>query len=393
MRGNPLRILVIIHNQYGTGNYEKAKEMCQALHSIGHSVTLLCTSPNKHLFGAKLHVEGGVRIFEAPDLLFGRLRQGIDAWNALRRTLWALKQDFDVIHAVDTRPAVILPALLIRKIRNIPLVISWWDQFGRGGVALERYGRFYDLTLGRIETFFEEYFRKYADRASTISHTLKRRLVALSYPESKIEVVKVGCDTEKYKPLDKIAARKKLGLDANTQILCYSGKLFKRDLALLVSSLEKVKKRQRLPTTILIGKHSVSHEISSRLNIITTGLLKTYDSVHEYLCASDFGLVPMKASEANMSRWPSKISDYLAAGLPIVATPISDLPQVFEQRRIGYLSADDSINSFSKALCDALDTDLSLYRRLSVEARTFAEEELDWRVIAKRLEKLYMQAL
>lgn len=366
--------------------------MGQALAGRGHNVHLFCTS-GKARVCSKSYKMYDVNIVEFPDLLWGRLRQGIDFWNTLRRVVYLNKINIDIVHAIDCRPVVILPSLFLKRVKKIPLVISWWDQFGRGGTALERYGQFYDLTLGRIETFFEEYFRKYADRASTISHTLRRRLVALNYPESRIEVIRVGCDTEKYKPVEKMAVRKKLGLDANTRILCYAGKLFKRDLALLVSSLEEVKKRQRLPTTILIGEQSLSNEISSRLNIIMTGPLKTYDLVHEYLCASDFGLVPMKASEANMSRWPSKISDYLAAGLPIVATPISDLPQVFEQRRIGYLSVDDSINSFSKALCDALDTDLTLYKKLSVEARTFAEEELDWQVIAKRLEKLYMQTL
>jgi len=52
---------------------------------------------------------------------------------------------------------------------------------GRGGTIAERSGKLFQYTFGLIETLFEEYFRRYAERATTICRALSQRLERLGY--------------------------------------------------------------------------------------------------------------------------------------------------------------------------------------------------------------------
>jgi|GEM_PF-279861 len=387
-----LDILIIAHSRVDTGGYSKILEMSAALAKAGHRVTYACTSRRGKFF-IKESNSSCVRIIEFPDLLYGRLRQGIDLWNTLQRILFLTKENFDVIHAIDCRPAVIFPSLWMQKFKNVPLVISWWDWFGRGGTAMARSGKLFDETFGHIETFFEEYFRKYADRATVVSSLLKARLEALGYPQEKIEIHRVGCNISKGSNVDKAVMRKQLNLPEAETILCYAGVLFKSDMDLLIDSLRILKKEYSLPTTILVGKHYLEEKISNELSIQITGWLPDFQDVCKYLHASDYAIVPMITSIANKARWPSKVSDYWAAGLPVIATPISDYPSLFPEYNLGYLSLSDRPRDFADAIHKALVEDASKYRTNSLAALAFARNELDWDRLAEKLVNLYRLAI
>ncbi|MGH7447633.1 MAG: hypothetical protein ACRELT_08735, partial [Longimicrobiales bacterium] len=61
-------------------------------------------------------------------------------WNTMWRTCMLAREQFDLIHAFDSRPVVILPALAVRGTAGAPLVLDWADWWGRGGVIGERSG-------------------------------------------------------------------------------------------------------------------------------------------------------------------------------------------------------------------------------------------------------------
>ncbi|MBN2424642.1 MAG: glycosyltransferase family 4 protein [Calditrichaceae bacterium] len=384
-----MKILLIIHNQAGTGPYEKVLEMAESLANAGQEITLLCTSA-KNNFRFSCSSSDKLTIVESPDLLWGQLRQGIDLWNIARRILFLRQFDFDLIHAIDCRPAVILPALWLKWRKKIPLVLSWWDWFGRGGIAMERSGWLYAKTLGSIETFFEEYFRKYADQATVISHTLYKRLNDLGYPRKKIHLIRVGCKPKKSAYFDKMEIRKIFNLPEKKIIFCYAGTLYENDLQLLLNALSIIKSKcVEMPLTILIGKHYIEPSVINKLNIITTGYLSSINEVNQYMSASDYGLIPMVTSIANKARWPSKIGDYLSAGLPLLATPVSDLPLIFKKYRIGMVSKKGDADSYADILYYAVNISNSEYQFMHKTAFSFIDQELNWEIISNHLLKIY----
>ena len=67
--------------------------------------------------------------------------------------LWS--QQYDLVHAFDTRPNVILPALFYKYLYRVPLVIDWadwWDE-------VERYdsAEIIKLAFSPVETFLKNF--------------------------------------------------------------------------------------------------------------------------------------------------------------------------------------------------------------------------------------------
>ncbi|MFA6242792.1 MAG: hypothetical protein WC655_17770, partial [Candidatus Hydrogenedentales bacterium] len=122
------------------------------------------------------HVDG-FRIIESPDLLFGALRQGWDPVCAFRRHSFLRRENkpYDIIHCLDTRLAVVWPALAFAKAKGIPIVSDWIDWWGRGGLIKERRPWWYKALFSWIEVFFEEAYRTKLDGLTAISHALVER--------------------------------------------------------------------------------------------------------------------------------------------------------------------------------------------------------------------------
>ncbi|MGH2521892.1 MAG: hypothetical protein ACRDH2_05250, partial [Anaerolineales bacterium] len=104
-----MRALLIVFNQTGKGTYWRALHFGRRLAQRGHCVTLMAMSQNARLWISQQEADG-VRVIETPDLLPGSLRSGWDAWDALCRVLWLRGRAFDLVHAFEARPVVLLPA-------------------------------------------------------------------------------------------------------------------------------------------------------------------------------------------------------------------------------------------------------------------------------------------
>ncbi len=386
-----MRILVLIHNQAYTGPFVKVLEQCEGLRALGHEVDLLCTS-RRARFIPSVKKQGGLRIIESPDLLWARLRQGIDPWNIFIRVVLIMRKRYDVVHAIDSRPVVIIPAMFLKLIKKTKMVLSWWDLFGQGATALERSGWLYDRTFGRVEEFFERAFRKYADHSTVISKYLNDALVDLGYPQEKISLLRLGCDTKRYLPLEKGKCREELQLKEHEIVLCFVGSIFREDKKLLVDSLRLLRSgNNRKVLTLLVGPHELDDNISKELDIVLTGR-KSLSEVYKYLGASDLCVLPFRVSQANMARWPSKVGDYLNAGRPVVATKVGDLEELFVDHRLGYLSDDDSPRSFCRTLSKAVE-DSENWSEIGRNCRRFAVEYLDTQKLTLELQGIYQKVL
>jgi glycosyltransferase involved in cell wall biosynthesis len=216
----------------------------------------------------------------------------------------------------------------------------------------------------------------------------------MGYPKDRMKLLRVGCNAVGMPQLQNAAARQQLGLPSSETILCYVGALLPRDAELLLGSLRVLKDRvRRMPQTVLVGNHQVEEDVRRELSISVTGYLREFREVAAYLGAADYGLVPMRLSVANMARWPSKTGDYWAAGLPVIATPVSDYAELFPRHDLGFLAAGDSPEDLACAMEAALAAQAEERDRMSRAAKVFAEHELEWSVVALRLEEVFRSAM
>jgi glycosyltransferase involved in cell wall biosynthesis len=387
----PWRILMLVCNTVGKGTYWRALHFARHLVRRGHQVTLMAMSRRRRI-GFHTHDYAGVVIVETPDLLWGPLRSGWDVWDSLMRSLWLHGHDFDLVHAFEARPTVLLPALVLQFRHRIPLVMDWCDWFGRGGSVEERPNPLVRTMLRPVETFFEERFRIWADGTTVICSTLRAKAIALGVPPETILLVRDGADVEGLRPLDQGECRCVLGLPVGVPIIGYVGAIFHRDAQLMARAFDRIQAAVPSARLLLVGyvNFRVKEMVHTREAVIRTGCVN-YTDLNRYLAACDVCWLPWCNSGANRGRWPMKLNDYMAVGRPTVATAVGDVPEVMQAHEIGLLAQDTPEDLALKVL--ALLADPERRARLGRNARQVAENVFDWQLRTAELERFYAQVL
>lgn len=384
-----LRIVMLVFNVAGKGTYWRALGLGQALVARGHSVTLLAISPAARR-GFHVRAEKGITVVETPDLLPGSLRSGWDLWDVVNRITWLRSRTFDLVHAFEGRPVALLPALYMQKARGLPLVMDWCDWFGRGGSVEERPNPIVRAALRPIETFFEESFRNMADGSTVINTVLRQKATELGVQPSRILLLPNGANVTEIDPGDRIDARRRLGLPLDAPLIAYTGAIFQRDALLMAKAFDQIHGKRPDSRLLLVGYCNVALErlVRTPEAVIRTGPV-SYQGLVENLVAADLGWLPLRNSGANRGRSPLKLSDFMAAGRPIVATDVGDLGALLRQEPIGRLAPDEP-GALAEAVLSLL-ADEQEREQLGRNARQVAESKLAWSLMAERLEQFYLQ--
>lgn len=381
-----MRILFLSHAQYITVALPKIIEQAEVLSQLGHDVTLVATSKTNK-WKIETFVKNGVHYVISPSILPGKFRHGADIYDAIRRSFYLTKNmDFDIIHAIDSRPSVILPALYLKKKKKIPLVLEWSDLYSGGGTISERSSKLYENTLGRIESFFETAFRKHADGATAITSFLKNKLIENGFDENKILIHRMGCLVSENKLFKKEKAREELKLSTSGITIGHLGKIYPKDHELLIESFNIIIQKNRDARLLFIG--NVENNLkASNAGIDYLGFLDR-DQFNLHCNAVDFFVLPLKKNITNMARWPSKVGDYFSFAKPVVSTAISDLEEIFLSNNLGLL-ANDNPNDFAVAMQKLINTQEN-WELIGGNAYMFAKNNLDWFHISKKLIDFYL---
>jgi len=381
-----MRLLYLNHNMRGSGTYLRAFHLAAQAVERGHSVLLVTTSRNGRV-RFRRDADAGVEILEAPDLLVGRGRTGWDPVNALRRIRVLRGRSFDLIHAFDSRPVVIHPALAIRRLTNARLVMDWADWWGRGGWIHDRSGWLVRTLFGPIETWYEEAFRRRADGLTVISRALAQRARDLGIPADRIRQIPQGCVELRCQAGDRGAARCRLGEETGTGLIVHVGVLTPGDLALLLAAFASV--RQRVPTAALalVGRTGITIDPATLPEgVRLTGAVDT-ETLDDWLHAADVAVVPCRDTIGNRGRWPSKVNDYMAAGCAVVMPHVGDVADMIAREQLGWTTASD-VGSFAHGMMSALQ-DREAARAAGERARSVAATRLSWSTVANDLFQFY----
>lgn len=119
-----------------------------------------------------------------------------------------------------------------------------------------------------------------------------------------------------------------------------------------------------------IARSKAFRTLTSLSNVMATGWVD-YIDLPSYLCAFDVGIIPYRlSSRFNQYVNPNKLHEYLAMGLPIVASP---LPELTSQTRWVHLAAtaDEFVTGIEAALSKRSESN-------RLERRSFAQND-DWK--------------
>ena len=383
-----LKLLFIVHNPTRKGGaYYRGLNLAVPLVRRGHEATLMTIHPEARFRLSERPLDG-VQLVETPDLLWGVGRTGWDPWDTLRRSLWIRRRRFDVIHTVDTRPAVSLPAMLGRKASGAVWVADWTDLWGRGGATEERDGWLIRKLIGPLEQLFEEKPRPRADGTVVISRALGKRAEALGIDGGSILYLPPGADPSAIRETPREAARSRYGFEQHGPYIGYLGNIYQRDADLLFDAVRRLKvDTARL---IMVGDPACRIPDDLRNRIITTGRVQ-FDEMLDYLSACDVLALPLSDTIANRGRWPSKINEYVAVGRPTVACDVGDVADLLRDNDIGLLARPDAAD-FAARL-DELLRNPARAAEMGARARDVARTHYSQDVLADKLETFYRNVI
>ena len=379
-----MRILFLNHNVRGAGTYLRAFALSRELVARGHTVTLVTTSAAERI-AVRSHVVAGVQVVEAPDLLWGRGRTGWDPWNILRRQQALRGLTFDVIHAFDSRPAVIHPALAAQRWCGAPLFMDWADWWGRGGWINDRSGWAVRTLFGPIETWYEEHFRTSATGTTAISRALAQRAIDLGVTRTTVMWLPNGCTPAGQRPTRK-AARERLGLAGNQKILLHVGVLTPGDYSFLRNAFEQAHNSRSDLRLVLAGRTGI--RIMPKEHVLVTGAVPE-SALHDWVAAADACVIPCRKTIGNMGRWPSKVNEYMSAGRAVVMPRVGDVGTMVEEAEAGWVT-EATPGAFADGMVRAVSDEAG--RQIAgVRARTLAETTLAWSRLTDHLLSFYQR--
>jgi len=385
-----MRILFLVHNMTRRGGaYYHGLGFAKPLARRGHQVTLMSISPTARWRMSVSETEG-ITLVEAPDWFWGMGRTGWDPWDTVRRVTWLRGRAFDIVHTVDTRPAVVIPALFAKRFSGAMWIADWTDWWGRGGAATEREGRFVKKVVGPVETFFEELPRPHADGTIVISKALQERALGLGIDPATTLRLPPGSDPDTLRSLSVSEARNKLGLTGDAPIVGYLGNIYPRDAELLLEAIQLLEDHDARLMFIGGGNEKVGVPPSLARRVLRTGRVP-FDEMLDYLCACDVLALPLTDSIANRGRWPSKINEYVAVGRPTVASDVGDVSDLVARHDIG-LVVEPRAAAFASGI-DELLADPDRARAMGDRARKLAASDYSHAAVGEALEEFYERIL
>lgn len=389
-----MKILYLVHSisWVGGGAFFHAFHLAKGMAILGNDVSIMSIhKKNRFRFVQKEY--DGITIIESPDLLRGLARSGWDLWNTFMRIIFLRKKDFEIVHCLDSRPAVIFPGLYLKYCRKSKLVIEWLDWFGNGGTASER-KLLLRIFMLPIESFFEVKFRKYADASIGLGEPLTARAKQYTSSDKVITIVH-GCDTTSLKEYDKYWVREELCLDKNAFIIGYVGRM-RDDVILRLTAIVRGLKEKILGKKVyclLIGNTAFDYSkyLSKDIedSFISTGWTE-YQKVNMYMSSCDVLTLPFSSrSVARNGIWPSKVNDYLSVGRPIISTDLLVLRNLFATNEIGFMVEDD-LEMLVEKTYTLLNAD-ELVSKFGKNARLLAESKLNWKSIIQDVHAFYLE--
>jgi glycosyltransferase involved in cell wall biosynthesis len=358
------------------------------LSNRGYTVSLLLPGDRLATAFRTKPINERFTIYFCPTLLWGVFIKGLDPLDLLTKIVLINRLPCDLVFLIDSRPSVVLPGLFAKLSKRIPMIILWTDWYGRGGIISDRSGRLYRFFFEGIETFFEEYFRRFADSYAVTVPTLGERLRSLGYAR-RIVLLPVACNAAARRDYDVKALRKRLQLPEEARLIGCVGSLCSSDANLAFKSVSLLRETTDA-TLVLIGNNIYRNRYRIPEHAIETRKL-SQQQLYDYIGACDVMLIPFRNSIANNGRWPSKLSDYLVMGKPVVATNICVVRELFKVAKFGEI-AEDKPADFARKLRGLLENADEL-KKYSGNAYQLASGLLSWNAIIDTADGLITDTL
>ena len=236
--------------------------------------------------------------------------------------------DFDLIDSHYVYPDGFAAVQLARSLRK-PVTVS------ARGSDIHEYAS-YPLIRRRLRSTLGE-----ADGIVAVSDSLKKCIVDLGVPESRITTIPNGVDDTKFHPVPRAEARRRLKLPEGPIILSVGRLVPLKGFDLLIKALRILRDefQHKDLSLVILGdgpeRQSLAHTarslgLSDRVmmaNAVPHAELPLWYSAADLSCLA-----------SSREGWPNVVLESMACGTPVVAAKVGGIPEIIRSDRVGLLT-------------------------------------------------------
>lgn len=267
----------------------------------------------------------------------------------------------------------------VAKFQKIPRVSTFHTLLSEYVGYLSRFGK---IALKLVTWRFCRLFYKRHRKLIAPSKTLKKILEAHGI-RKPIEVIPNGIDTNFFRPLDKIEARKRLGLEGGKILLSLSRLGYEKNIDVMIRAFEDVDAKLiiagRGPAERKLKK--LTRELGLQKKVVFKGFVPEklkptyYSAADAFIIASDVetqGLVVVEA---------------MACGTPVIGANSRALPEIINDGRNGYLFEPRNVEQLAEKI-EMFEPSERMRKNAIRTSKNFSIEKC-----TAKLEKLYRESL
>lgn len=356
-----MKILVVCQHFYPE-NF-RINDICYELVKRGNQVTVLTGLPNYpkgkifkdyKWFKNRNQVINGVKIKRCS--LVGRgnsiLMMMINyMWFAIFGSLKALfmKKDFDIVYVYQLSPITMAwPAILVKKIKKIPLVIHVLDQWP---VSVTTGGISKNSLIYKILTIFSKSAYSSADLITCSSKSFKNYFLnELKLPKEKKYTYLPSYAEKNYDNIKKV--------NNNVFDLVFAGNIGPaQSVETIIEAANLLKDEKNIFFHIIgdgLSKKSCE-ELADKYKLENIKFYGYFDvkEMPKFYDLADAFLITMVDNEVVNSTLPAKVQSYMLAGKPILGAIGGEVKEVINDARCGLCCNALDYENFAKIILEA----------------------------------------
>jgi colanic acid biosynthesis glycosyl transferase WcaI len=384
--------------------YETARRFVE----WGHEVTVLTAFPN-HPAGV-ISPEFRGRLYAREEMdgmevrrtwVYAAPNRGLWRWAAKHLSFAATAAvaapfagRFDVVVVNSSALFLGLTAFSIGLLRRVPWVLTVTDLWPATAVAQ---GQVSKGPLVRLTQGLANFVYARADAIVGVTRGICEALVEGGVPESKVTYIPNGTDTELFTPdADGAPVRRALGLD-DRFVAMYAGTHGPAQGLDVVLDAAKLLGDEPDVRFVLVGSGVEKPRLMERAraegieNVVFAEPV-TRAEVPAMLNAGDVVLVTLTKQPLFEGALPSKTSEALACGRPVVMTVAGEAAELLEGAGAGIAVEPEEPEALAEAIL-RLKRDPALAQEMGRNGRAFAVDQLERTKLARRLEEVLFELL
>jgi len=243
----------------------------------------------------------------------------------------------------------------------------------------------------------ELFVLKNAEIVFVVSEEMVDKLAEIGIAKDKIKVVPDGTDDQMFHPNVSCAwIRKEFDIKEEDPLLIYHGDIKYDDgVDILFKAFALVLKKQPNARLLLLGGggsyfkklSKLLDELKLRNSVILSGWVP-HDTVPQYICASDIGVMPMRKSLNHDCYLSFKLFEYWGCGKPVVSTKLKAISKIVKDGVNGYTVESEDVEGFAQGIIKLIEN-REQAKEMGMAGRKLVEEEFNWNTIMEKEVQFY----